>query len=126
MKKFSDISDKNTSLEFKKDKPKTISNDVEKLDDQISNNIDGTKLDGEWEIVNVIDVSSNKPPHIDESLIINAELGGKDVKRGDYVYITALIHRKGSGDYHQNQMGVLKARITDIYNNLFVLNSIKD
>ena len=74
MKKFTDISNKETSLDFKKEKQKTTSNDIENLDDQISKEVEGTKLDGEWEIVNIIDVSTQQPK-LDEAIIINAELG---------------------------------------------------
>lgn len=126
MKKFSDISDKESFIEFdksKKDK-KELSSDIEKLDNQIDDKIDSTKLDGEWEIVNIIDVTTSEPEKISEAIIINAELGDKTVKRGDYIYITALIHKKGS-QFHQNQMGVIKVRVVDIFNTLLVLNQIR-
>lgn len=123
MKKFSDITKKDASINFKKDKSKGLSNDVENLDNQILNTVNGTKLEGEWEIVNVIDVTSEKPQN--EAIIINAELGGKDVKRGDFLYITALINKKGSSAYHQSQMGVIKVRVVEIYNTISVLNSLK-
>jgi hypothetical protein len=127
MKKFTEnINDKDVSLEFKTKRgaKEVTSTDIEKMDELIDGEIEGTKLDGEWEIVSVIDVSKNEPD-LNEAIIINAELGDKTVKRGDYIYITAMIHRKGGSAYHQQQMGVLKARITDIYNNLFILNSLK-
>ena len=123
MKKFSDITSKDSFIEFKKDKQNTLSTDIEGLNDQLSNVIDGTKLDGEWEIINIIDVSKESPKN--EAIVINAELGGKDVKRGDFLYITALINKKGSSAYHQSQMGVIKVRVVDIFNSLLVLNSIK-
>jgi len=126
MKKFSkiveDITNKEVSIDFKKDKEEDLSNDITELDDQLSDEIKSTILDGEWEIVNIIDVSTEKPTN--ESIIINAELGNKEVKRGDFIYITALINKKGK-PYHQSQMGVLKVRVIEIYNTLLVLNSLR-
>lgn len=123
MKKFSDITKKDQSIDFKNKKSKGLSTDIENLDTQVLNTVKGTILDGEWEIVNVIDVTTDKPTN--EAIIINAELGGKDVKRGDFLYVTALINKKGNANYHQSQMGVIKVRVVEIYNTLTVLNSLK-
>lgn len=123
MKKFSTITSKDYSLDFKKSKKdKTLSTDISSLDSQIDDELDGSKLDGEWDIINIIDVSKEMPTN--EAIIINAELGDKTVKRGDYIYITALLQKKGS-TFHQNQMGVLKVRVVDIYNTLLMLNNLK-
>ena len=125
MKKFTSIDKKANSLDFKKDKQKTLSNDIDKLDDQIIDDIKNTKLDGNWEIVSVIDVSTT-PPKIDEAIIINAELGSGEIKRGDLIYITAQIKRPGQVQaYHNMQMGVVKVRVIDIYNSMAILNGLK-
>lgn len=122
MKKFTDITDKDASMEFDKGKESDLSNDINNLDDQVADQINGTVLDGEWEIVNVIDVTVDEPTN--EAIIINAELGNKQVKRGEFLYVTALINKKNR-PYHQSQMGVLKVRVVEIYNTLLVLNSLK-
>ena len=127
MRSFSEnINDKEDSIEFKtkRGKKETTSSDVEKLDDLMGDEAQKTSLDGEWEIVSFIDVSKNEPD-LNEAIIVNAELGDKNVKRGDYIYVTAMIHRKGGAAYHQQQMGVIRCRVTDIYNNLFILNSLR-
>jgi hypothetical protein len=123
MKKFTDITNKNNSLDFKKSKSIELSNDINDLDSQLEDQIKSTILDGEWEIVNIVDVSMEEPK-TNEAIIINAELGDKGVKRGDFIYITALIQKRGS-QYHQNQMGVLKVRVVEIYNTLLVLNQLR-
>lgn len=123
MKKFTDITNKSSSIEFEKDKSGILSNDIDNLNDQLKNSIESTISSEEWEIVNVIDVSLDDPD-IKESVIINADLTNKSVKRGDVIYITAILHKKGSY-YHQNQMGVIKVRIVEIYNSLHVLNTLK-
>jgi hypothetical protein len=127
MKKFSSITDKNTSIDFKKKKQSDVSNDIESLDNQIEKEIEGTKLDGSWEIVSIIDVSTEMPD-VNESkaLIINAEVGNREIKRGEHIYITAQIKRPGQTQaYHHNQMGVIKVRVVDIYNTMMILNSIR-
>lgn len=128
MKKFSDISNKDVSIEFDKKKQNSLSSDVESLDDQLEDKIKSTKLDGEWEIKSVVSVSLDPPTEEElksnEAIVINAELGQKPIKRGDFIYITALINKKGNYT-HQNQMGVVKTRIVEIYNTLLVLNQLR-
>ena len=128
MKKFTEKKEEDEALEFEKDKKgsKIVSNDIESLEDQVDDTLNQYKVDGEWVIDEIIDVSKHMPEDTNEAIIINAELGQKGVKRGDFIYITALIHKKEqSAYYHQTQMGVVKCRITDIYNNLLILNTLK-
>jgi hypothetical protein len=129
MKKFSDISNKESSLNFKKDKSDNLSKDVDSLNDQISDEIKSTILEGEWQIDSIISVSTDPPTEEEiksnEAIVINAELGKEPVKSGDFIYITALINRKGSTYVHQSQMGVVKCRVVEIYNSLMVLNQLR-
>ena len=125
MKKFTDITDKTSSLDFNKKKSKNLSTDIESLDSQLHDEVVGTKLDGEWEIVSVIDVSKEMPK-TNEAIIINAELGSGEIKRGQYIYITAQIKKSGQTQaYHQSQMGVIKCQVRDIYNTMYILNSLR-
>jgi hypothetical protein len=125
MRKFTDITDKKYSMEFDKDKQKELSNDVENVENQLSKEEENSKLDGEWEIVSIIDVSK-KCPKLDEAIIINAELGNGEIKRGDEIYITAQIKRPGQVmAYHHMQMGVVKVRVIDIYNTMAILNNLR-
>lgn len=123
MKKFSDVTKKEASINFKKNKDNILSSDIEALNNQIEDTIEGTKLDGEWEILDIISVSLD-PPKSNEAIVINAELGSNPIKRGDFIYITALINKKGNY-IHQSQMGVVKVRVVEIYNTLLVLNQLK-
>jgi hypothetical protein len=129
MKKFSDISDKETHVDFKKEKSDNLSKDVDSLDDQMSDEVKSTILDGEWQINSIVSISTEPPKEEDinsnEAIVINAELGKDPVKRGDFIYITALINKRGSNYTHQNQMGVVKCRVVEIYNTLLILNQLK-
>lgn len=128
MKKFTDITDKESSFDFEKENQENTSTDVDSLDDQLDDQIKSTILDGEWEIKSVISVSTDPPTEEEiksnEAIVINAELGQNPVKRGDFIYITALINKKGNYT-HMNQMGVVKVRIVEIYNSLLVLNQLR-
>jgi hypothetical protein len=111
--------------EFKTDTNKPLSNDIEKLDD-ILDTEGSKKLIGSWEIVSIVDISTKEP--INEGLqplIINAEVGNREIKRGEFIYITAQIKKPGQSTlYHHSQMGVIKVRIVDIYNTMTILNNL--
>ena len=78
--------------------------------------------DGEYEIVGINDITVEKPD-IKEAIIINADLGGKSVKRGDTLWITAMVTKK---NVNWNSMAVLKVRISDMFQGLSILNTIRD
>jgi len=128
MKKFTKIlEDKGKEIEFESDDLKDgLSADIEELDDVLSKDELKDKLGGSWEIVSIIDVSVEEP--VNENLkpiIINAEVGNRQIKRGEYIYITAQIKKPGqSTAYHHSQMGVIKVRVIDIYNTMLVLNNL--
>tara|TARA_Y100000389_G_scaffold111840_1_gene108901 strand:- start:4895 stop:5281 length:387 start_codon:yes stop_codon:yes gene_type:complete len=128
MKKFTKVlEDKDKEIEFESDDLKNgLSDDVEELDDVLSKDELKDKLGGSWEIVSIIDVSVKEP--VNENLkpiIINAEVGNRPIKRGEYIYITAQIKKPGqSTAYHHSQMGVIKVRVIDIYNTMLVLNNL--
>ena len=91
MKKFTErITDKNSKLDFERKGGETLSDDIEDLQSDMNDSAEETKLDGEWVIDSIIDVTKNDP-NLNEAIIVNAELGDKTVKRGDYIYVTALI-----------------------------------
>lgn len=128
MKKFTKVlEDKDKEIEFESDDLKNgLSDDVEELDNVLSKDELKDKLGGSWEIVSIIDVSVKEP--VNENLkpiIINAEVGNRPIKRGEYIYITAQIKKPGqSTAYHHSQMGVIKVRVIDIYNTMLVLNNL--
>lgn len=119
--------EKDKSFDFEKEETDNLSPDIDSLGDQMADDVNKSKVTGEWEIEKIIDVSTNEPSdEIKESaIIINAELGDKKVKRGDFIYITALINKRGSSRVHHSQMGVIKTRVVEIYNSLLVLNNIR-
>lgn len=120
MEKFTKI------IESKTKDQKELSTDIEDMNDDLIKDDKKKKLIGSWEIVSIVDISMEEP--ISESLqplIINAEVGNREIKRGEYIYITAQIKKPGqSTAYHHSQMGVIKVRVVDIYNTMLVLNNL--
>lgn len=128
VKKWKDFNHKSKTTKVESDKGITIKKKRdENLSDDISDiqkNIDKIENleDGEYEIVSINDVSMEKPENIDEATIINADLSGKEAKRGDILYITAMVQKK---NMNWNSMAVLKVRVVDMYKGLNTLNTLK-
>jgi hypothetical protein len=77
------------------------------------------------EIVQVTGVlSEEEAAKIDEALIVHAgNFSGKEVKRGEYVWLSCLMKKPGLS-YTAQQQGVVKCRIVDIFLGLSKLNSL--
>jgi hypothetical protein len=134
LKKFGDFNPEDFK---KKETQKEVSIDSERIeDDTMSDDLSGLKdeldkvvkaEDSEFEIVGINDVSLDAPLELENMIeegatIINADIGNKEVKRGDILYITAMVKKK---NVNWNSMAVLKVRIVDIYQGLSILNSLK-
>lgn len=128
IKKFDEYYLNEKEDKAEKSKSKRIENDT--LSDNMSDikkELENEKIikleDGEYEIVGINDISLDKPKDIKEAIIINAELGTKEVKRGDILWITAMLQKK---NVNWSSMSVLKVRIQDMYQGLSILNTIRD
>lgn len=108
--------------------------------DQVMDDLSGDHIESEdfnpkeWEITNVIDVMVDDPQTSEDvrlagSLVENAITFDtsvpKDVNRGDYLWITAMIKKKGTSTYNDpGRTAVIKVRVVDIYYGLQHLNKI--
>ena len=131
IKKWNDFKETKKDKKIESDSNKGIeidkSSEKEDLADDLTNIqkvIDkAEKLeDSEYTIIGINDVSMDIPDNIDEATIINADLGGKEAKRGDLLYITAMVQKKNA---NWNSMAVLKVRVVDMYKGLSILNTLK-
>jgi hypothetical protein len=83
------------------------------------------KIDGEIEIVGIKDIFNEPEKLIEAGIIgVNNDLSDKTLKRGDTIYITALIRKKGASLTSPTSQAVIKVRIIDIYNGLSYLNKV--
>lgn len=93
------------------------------------------KLDtDEWQITKIIDVIKD-PKEVEEyenqlkeakgGVKLNTDLDAKDVKRGDTLWLTAMLApRNKSNAYAPGQIGVIKVRVTDIFYGLSKLKQV--
>lgn len=93
--------------------------------------IDGETLGKEnFIIVNVLDVfcADDSEKEIELKLEkaginLNTDIVGKDIKRGDYIYMTAILKKeKGTSFTSQATTAVVKLRVVEIYKGLKHLN----
>lgn len=64
-----------------------------------------------------LDEASGIPP-------VNVDLSLKEVKRGQEIWMTALLKKPGSSVFNNQSLGLIKVRIVDIYFGLSKLSSI--
>lgn len=128
-KKFNDFKDKKVK-KFEKDKEfQPLSDDIiaiSRLD-----NGDYQKVKGPVQIVQITGVITDqdeikKLDEIAGGPVLNTDLSLKQVKRGDTIWLTALLQKPSSSNVYNSQtMSVIKARISDIYYGLNKLNQMK-
>jgi hypothetical protein len=100
---------------------KELSQDVEKKELEIEFS---RVKSGEFEIESIIDVFHD-PKDIKENFIgMQSDLSKKDLKRGDVIYITAMIKKAGHSMTSPATQAVLKLRIVDIYQGLSYLSKV--
>jgi len=109
-----------------------MKNTIFKKFDELSKDIDDKDLEfdfkkiklGEFEIESIIDIFHD-PKDIKENFAgISSDLTKNEVKRGDTIYITAMIKKSGHSMTSPATQAVLKLRIIDIYNGLSYLNKV--
>lgn len=123
IKKFTEYNE-SKSVEFE-----PLSDDIEVIDIEGEN---GEKFDAkEFEIESIIDViigddNIEYGNELTESTIsTHADVSKKETKRGDILYITALLRKKGTTSFNSPAVqGVLKVRVVDIYYGLQYLNKV--
>lgn len=127
--KFGDFKDKKIKKFDKDQEYQTLSDDIiaiSKLD-----NGDYEKVKGPVNIVQITGVITDEDEikRLDEIAggpVLNTDISLKQVKRGDTIWLTALLQKPSSSTVYNSQtMSVIKARIVDIYYGLNKLNQMK-
>lgn len=100
------------------------------LSDDIQQNeldADIEKLKGEYQIEEILDIFTDpKDIPVTEAAgvtVVNGDINN-DIKRGDIIWVTALIKKKNQSINSPASTAVIKTRIVDIYNGLTMLNKI--
>jgi hypothetical protein len=99
-----------------------LSSDIkdEKLQDEVK------KLTGEYEVEEILDIFLDPKdiPIVEGAIGVNTDLSVKEVKRGDYIWITALLRKNGQSFNSPAVQGVIKLRVVDIFYGLQYLNKV--
>lgn len=130
IKKFNTFHE-NKSEEKKSGDQEELSDDIHDIDLEI----DGEPAEkGDYEIESIIDVivpenEKDKKEYgnsVEESSVtVQSDMTVKQAKRGDIIWITALLRRKGTTSFNSPaKQGVLKVRIIDIYYGLQYINKV--
>lgn len=127
--KFDDFKSKKIKAFDKSGEFQTLSDDIiaiSKLD-----NGDYEKVKGPVNIIQITGVITDedeikKLDEIAGGPALNTDLSLKQVKRGDTIWLTALLQKpSGSAVFNAQTMSVIKARIVDIYYGLNKLSQMK-
>jgi hypothetical protein len=98
---------------------------------QKDENGDYKKIDGPIEIVQILDIVKDekeieKIEEVAAAPVINTDLRVKKVKRGDIIYVTAMLEKPSGASWNAQTLSVLKCRIVDYYYGLNILNTLKN
>lgn len=98
------------------------------LSDDISNisNPEDIKLQGKYEIEEILDIFTDPKdlPTNENAWGVNTDLSVREIKRGDYIWITALLRKPGQSFNSPAIQGVIKLRVVDLYYGLQYLNKV--
>ena len=127
--KFDDFKNKEAKKFDKTKEYQPLSDDVialAKLDtgeyEEIEGAVNITQITGivtDPEEIKEIESAVKENVTLDTSLIL------KDVKRGQIIYLTALLEKSKTASWNSQTMGVVKCRIVDYYYGLNKLRTIK-
>lgn len=107
-------------------------NDFEPLSNDIiavSKNDDGS-FEKITEPINILQITGlitdeNEIKKLEEGFTLDTSITVKDIKRGDVIYLTALIQRTKGTSINSQTLSVIKVRIIDYFLGLNKLNQIK-
>jgi hypothetical protein len=125
-KKFEDFKKKKDNKFSKENEFEPMSNDIialGKLD-----NGEYEPIKGPVEIVSIVDVITDPDEikKIEENFTIDTTLNVGEVKRGDIIWISAMLKKKdASAAWNSQTLSVLKLRLIDYFYGLNKLRSVK-
>lgn len=62
---------------------------------------------------------------IEENITFDTSLTVKNVKRGDTIWLSALLQKSDKSAWNSQVMGVVKVRVVDVYYGLNKINQVK-
>jgi hypothetical protein len=91
---------------------KPLSDDSANIELEVDGKVEDIK---EWEIESILDVHHEKEEVSENAISLHSDLSSKPTKRGDIIWITALVRKNNTSFNNPSQQAVIKARIVDMY-----------
>lgn len=106
-------------------------NEFQPLSDDIIalSKLENGEYDKISEPINILQITGvvtdeNEIKKIEEGFTLDTSINVKDIKRGDVIYLTALIQRTKGSSINSQTLSVIKVRIIDYFLGLNKLNNI--
>lgn len=125
-KKFSDFKSKEEKKFDKTKEYKTLSDDMTVLNKLEDGSFE--KIKGSVDIVQVTGIITDEEEikKIEENFTLDTSILIKDIKRGNTLWLTALLQRTSGSSINSQTMGVVKVRVVDYFYGLSKLNTLKN
>jgi hypothetical protein len=96
----------------------------------LTKNEDGSysKIEGPVKLVKIVDIitDENELDKIKEAMTIDTSLQLKEIKRGQTIYLTAMLQKPSTTqDWNSQTLGVIQVRVVDFWYGLNKLNSLQ-
>jgi hypothetical protein len=84
------------------------------------------KIEGPVEIVQILDIVKDPKEieKIEEGIVMDTSLSIKEIKRGQMLYLTALLQKPGTASFTQQTISIVQVRVIDYWFGLNKLNQI--
>ncbi len=130
IKKFNDFENKKQKKFNKNGTYDSLSDDIITVNNIVVKSEDDENYEVVKEPVNILQVTgmitdTDEIKKIDEAFTLDTSVVIKDIKRGDILYLTALLEKSTTTSRNPQNWGVVKVRIVDYYWGLNKLNQLR-
>lgn len=130
IKKFNEFENKKQKEFNKNGSYEPLSDDIIKVNNIVIKSEDDENYEVVKEPINVLQITGmitdpEEIKKIDEAFTLDTSVVIKDIKRGDILYLTALLEKTTTTSRNPQNWGVVKVRIVDYYWGLNKLNQLR-
>ena len=130
IKKFNDFENKKQKKFNKNGTYEPLSDDIITINNIVVKSEDDENYEVVKEPVNILQVTGmitdpDEIKKIDEAFTLDTSVVIKDIKRGDILYLTALLEKTTTTSRNPQNWGVVKVRVVDYYWGLNKLNQLR-
>lgn len=130
IKKFNDFENNKLKKFNKNGTYEPLSDDIIKMNNIVVKSEDDENYEVVKEPVNVLQITGmitdpEEIKKIDEAFTLDTSVVIKDIKRGDILYLTALLEKTTTTSRNPQNWGVVKVRVVDYYWGLNKLNQLR-